>query len=413
MDLVIRNARIRGESSLRDIGIQDGKIVAIKDTIKDSCDFEVAAGGRLTVPGFVNTHIHLDKCLTGERTRSAYSAGSLDIIPAAAQVKKQFSVEDIISRALRCLKLAVSHGTTAIRTFADVDSIGGLTAVKALLEVKKRVQHDIYVDIVAFPQEGILTDPQAEELLHKAMELGANIVGGIPWYEMIDEDAKKHIDIVFEIAKKYDSDIHMLIDDTDDPDSRTLHYYAIKTIREGYEGRVSASHCGALAAYNDVYAKKVISLVKRAGMTIVANPHISLMLGGRMDKQPIRRAITRVKELAQNGVNVASGQDDVDDPYYPFGRADMLEIAHFMTHAAQLNSPPEIDLAFDVVTSNGARALRLQDYGIGIGRQADLVILDAQSVGEALRMQSDKRWVIKGGKIVAETQRSTKLNMIW
>jgi len=257
--------------------------------------------------------------------------------------------------------------------------------------------------VVAFPQEGIVRDPGTEELLYQAMELGADVAGGLPWYEMTDEDARKHIDIVFTLAKKYDSNILMLVDDTDDPNSRSLEYLAVKTMREGYRGRVTACHCGAMAAYNDTYAAKVIRLVKEADITICSNSHITLWVSGLLDRQPVRRGIARVKELLAADVNMACGQDDVNDPYYPFGKPDPLEIAFMMAHVAHLREPQELETAFDMVTGNAAKSVGLKDYGMAVGSRADLVIIDAPSVHEALRWQADRAYVIKGGRVISKS----------
>jgi cytosine deaminase len=226
---------------------------------------------------------------------------------------------------------------------------------------------------------------------------------------MTDQDAREHIDMVFSIAREYNADIHMLVDDTDDANSRSLEYLAVKTIREQYEGRVSASHCGALAAYNDIYAEKVIGLVRQAGMTIVSNPHISLVLAGRRDTEPVRRGITRVRQLVRAGVNVASGQDDVNDPYYPFGRSSQLEVALFMAHTAHLTYPDELETVFDMVTTNAARALRLRDYALEVGQPANLLVWDADSIKEILTRQVPPAQVINAGRVVAVTSLQSEL----
>ncbi|HUG37423.1 MAG TPA: amidohydrolase family protein, partial [Candidatus Limnocylindrales bacterium] len=274
---------------------------------------------------------------------------------------------------------------------------------------RARYAHLVKLEVVAFPQEGIRRDPGTEALLREAMALGADVIGGLPWYEKTDEDARRHIDIVFAIARERDADIHMLVDDTDDPNSRSLEYLAVKTEREGYAGRVSASHCGALAAYDATYAAKVIGLVKDAGITIVSNPHISLVLAGRRDREPVRRGITRVRELLRAGVNVTAGQDDVNDPYYPFGRSSQLEVALFMAHTAHLTYAGEIDTVFDMVTVNAARAMRLERYGLAIGDAGDLVVWEATTVREALARQRPPAWVVRGGAVVARTTVTSEL----
>lgn len=277
MELIIRNARIRGQEKLQEIGIENGKIAVIRDMVNEKGINEIDAQGRLTSPGFVNPHIHLDKTLLGERMW-AYGSEVFKDFNTAIRItndfKRNYTVEDVRNRAARVLESAATFGTTVTVTCVDIGTMGGLTPLKGMFEAKKAVEDIMELHIVAFPQEGILRDPGAEELLYQAMELGADIAGGLPWYEMTDEDARKHIDIVFTIAKKYHSNILMLVDDTDDANSRSLEYLAVKTIREGYHGRVTAAHCGALASYNDTYAAKVIRLVKEADITI-GPTHIS------------------------------------------------------------------------------------------------------------------------------------------
>jgi cytosine/creatinine deaminase len=416
LDLLIKNAKLRGKEGTYNVAVESGKITNItKDQIAAKAEETIDASENLLTPAFVNTHVHLDKCLTGEwiRTTADATTGSTDVIPAATMVKKRFTEEDIRKRAGRAIELSVARGCTFIRAFADVDTIGGLTAVKGLMQAKKDYSEIAELQVVAFPQEGILRDLGTEELLYKAMELGADLVGGIPWYELTNEDSVRHTNIVFEIAKKFDKDIHMLIDDTEDPAARNIEYFLVKTLRENYNGRVSAVHCrGALDSPNDTYARKIVGLAKKAQMTIVENPHISLMMYGRNDKFPIRRGITRVREFMKAGVNVATGQDDIDDPYYPFGRGDMLELAYFMCHSAYLGSPSEFEAAYDIITFNGAKAMRLPNYGIEPGCFADLIILDAKSVHEALRMQSERLYVIRKGKVVAKNKIERELIML-
>jgi len=402
VDLIIRRAKLRGHGGFKDIGVANGEIVEISDAIKKSADTEIDAGGKLTTPAFVNTHIHADKSLIGDEAGQSVDTCEGGIIRTWER-KKNYVIPEIKQRAIRVVELAAVYGTTRIRIFADVDTIGDLRPVKAMLELKKECKDLMDIQVVAFPQEGILKDEGTEEFLNKAMELGADVVGGIPWIEFGD-DQKKHVDIVFDIAKRFNSDIHMLVDDTDDPTSRTLEYLAYQTLRQKYHGRVSASHAGALSAYDNAHAARVIQMVKDAQMTMVSNPQISLMLDGRKDVGLVRRGITRVREFLAAGVNVASAQDDVSDPYYPFGRMDQLEVGFMMAHTAHLGLPSELETVYDMITCNGAKAMRYNDYGIEIGKTADIVIVDAPSVKEAFRFQPDRLYVIKKGKIIAKSR---------
>jgi len=412
IDLVIRGAALRGTEGVRDVSISDGKIAEIQEHFRGGAKDEIWAEGKLLTPGFVNIHCHLDKCLTGAWAKvwEGSELGSPQAIPSATNVKKGFTETDIVERATRALTTSVLAGTTAVRAFADVDTVGGLMAVKSLLKVKKKFAGVVDLQVVAFPQEGIVRDQGTRVVMEKAMGLGADVVGGMPWYERSPEAARKHTDIVFNLAVKYYKDIHALIDDNSDPNSRNIEYLLQKSIKEGFEGRVSASHCrGALDTPDERYARRICRLAKEAGLTVVENSHVSLFMYGRSDSHPVRRGVTRVREFLAEGVNVAVGQDDIDDPYYPFGRGDMLELALMLCHAAHLGSPAEIESAFDAVTTNPARGMRLKGYGISKGGSADLVLLDANSVHEALRLQPTRLAVIKEGRVVAKTTTRKKL----
>jgi cytosine/creatinine deaminase len=413
LDLVIKNARLRGFEGRRDIGVLDGRISAISNHIAGTGATDIDANGKLVTPGFANIHLHLDKCLTGAWASvwEGATSGSPQAIPSATKVKEKFTESDIIERATRALSTSIIAGTTAVRAFADVDTVGGLLAVKSLLGVREKFRNLLDLQIVAFPQEGIIRDEGAEELLEKSVELGADVVGAMPWYEGSREEAEKHTDIVFRIAKQYGKNIHALIDDNSDPGSRNIEYLLGRTMKEGYRGRVAASHCrGGLDSPDEDYARRIVELAREVDATVVENPHVSLFMYGRTDQHPIRRGVTRVKEFLEAGVNIAAGQDDIDDPYYPFGRGDMLEVAFVMCHAAHLGSPAEMESAFDMVTSNPARGMGLEGYGIREGSSADLVLLDATSVHEALRLQPDRLAVLKRGRLVAETKAKRELS---
>ncbi|HEY2770817.1 MAG TPA: amidohydrolase family protein [Solirubrobacteraceae bacterium] len=401
---IIRNVRLRGRSGTVDVAIDGERIAAVEESIHASSDREYDGGGSLLLPGFVNAHQHLDKCMLGNVMRPNKSQTLQEAIYITWDHKRSYTIEEIVARALPVVEEAVRYGTTAMRGFADVDTVGGLVPVQALLELRRRVEGMITFEVVAFPQEAIIRDPGCDKLMEQAMDLGADIVGGLPWYERLDRHVEDHIDFCFELAERTGTDIHMLADDTDDPTSRSLEYLAVRTIETGYHGRVTASHCGALAAYDDNHAARVIDLVREAQMTISSNAQISLVLDGRADRGLVRRGITRVGELLQAGVNVISAQDDVNDPYYPFGKPDQLEVAQYTAHVAQLTYPPQLETVMDMVTVNAAKAMRLEDYGVEPGNRADLVLVDAPTVHEALRLIPPRRLVFYGGRLVAETR---------
>jgi len=408
MELVIRNAKLGDKKELVDIGIKNGKIVEVRERIAEKGEMEIDAKGKLVAPSFVDPHIHLDKALTfgmgGENV-----IGTLEeSIAIMQEIKSKYTIEDVKKRAIEVIKLAVSNGCTIIRANADVDPIGGLIPVKGLVKAKKECSGIADIQIVAFPQEGILQSEGTEELMWKAMELGADVVGGMPANEMIDEHSKKHIDIVFDIAKKFNADIDMHVDETKDPGSKTLQYYAVKAIEEGYQGRVTAGHCLSLAYQNDYYAAKVIGLVKKAKMNITSNPLVLICEG--IDREPKTRGLTRVRDFLQAGVNVACGQDCVKDGFYLFGKADPLEVGLLMAHAAQLGTVNETKAIFDMITVNGAKALRLSDYGIEVGKKANLNVIDAPSMQEALRLQPVRSYVVKNGKVIAKNEKKSEIS---
>lgn len=403
MDLTIRNARLRGKEGTWDIGVTRDRITAVAEQLPGMATTEVDAMGSLVMPTYVSGHIHLDKCFLQEKMRPNKDYTFAECLELTWEHKARYTTEDILERANRAIQEGILNGTTVFRAFADVDSVGKLRGLEGLLALREHWRDVVHIEVVAFPQEGIIRDPGTGELMEEAMRLGADVVGGLPWFEILDDEARAHIDLCFEMAKRHDKDIHMLVDDTDNPLSRSLEYLAVKTMREEYQGRVSASHCGALAAYNEVYAHKVMDLLKQANVSISSNPHISLVVQGRYDQEPIRRGITRVKQLWQRGVNVFSSQDDVADPFYPFGRNDQQEVVSYICHTAHLAAPSEIEAAFDFVTYNAARALRLPDYGLEPGNQATLNILAAPTLREVLRLQQPPRWVIRNGKVLART----------
>lgn len=409
MDLIIRHARLRNRPGTWDIGITGDRITATGEHIEEKGTGEVDAEGNLVVPTYVNGHIHLDKCHLQERMLPNKDYSFAECLELTWEHKAQYTIEDVLERAGRAIEEGILNGTTVFRAFADVDTIGKLRPLEGLLALRERWRDVVHIEVVSFPQEGLIRDLGADLLMEEAMRMGADVVGGLPWFEMLDEDAKAHIDWCFELAKKYDKDIHMLVDDTDNPMSRSLEYLAVKTMREGYQGRVSASHCGALAAYDEVHARKVMDLVKQANISISSNPHISLVVQGRFDLEPIRRGITRVKQLWQLGVNVFSSQDDVADPFYPFGRNDQQEVVAYICHTAHMTARNEIEAAFDFITYNAARALRLEGYGLDPGCRADLNVLAAPTIPQVLRLQQPPTWIVRSGKVLARNELKREL----
>jgi len=409
MSFVIRNAHVRGQKQSVDIAVDAGKISAVGPKLPAQGAKDIDAAGSLVLPGFFNLHYHADKCLLGEIMRPNVSGTLPEAIEITNDFKRNYDPAEVATRAVRTIETGVKNGTMFFRLFCDVGTIGGLRAARGLLLAREKMKKYCRIQVVAFPQEGIVRDPGAAELMEEAIKEGCDVVGGLPWYEYSDEEARQHIDICFDLAKKHDLDIHMLVDDTDDANSRSLEYLALKTMREGFNGRVAASHCGAMATYNDVYAAKIVDMVAAAGVTISVNAHINLVCSARLDHEPKRRGIARVKELLARGANVVTSQDDVNDPYYPFGKPDPLECAAMMAHVAQLTLPHELESVVDMITVNSARAARVSDYGLAAGMRADLVVVGAPSVHEALRTQPPRRHVFKDGQEVARSTLTQEL----
>ena len=410
LDLIVRQGLLRGREAdgALDLGVKDGKIAEISANIEADGP-EIDAAGKLVAPTFIDPHVHLDKALITESVRPNVSGTLTEAIEIIWERKRNYEIEEILGRARQVVDWAVSNGTTVIRSHADVDTIGGLVPIEALVALREEVADRVDLQIVAFPQEGILRDPGTDELMDRAMELGADVVGGMPFNERTPDDSQRHIEICMLLARKYDADVDMHVDETDDVDARTLAMLTVATQRHGWQGRVTAGHTCALASYPDTYAVKVIGMVERAGIHMVTNPATNLMLQGRNDRQPIRRGITRVKELLSAGVNVTFGQDCLKDTFYPtFGQADMLEVGFLCAHAAQFSMPQEVESVFDMPTTHAARMLRLDDYGLHIGCRACFNILSAPSIQEALRTRPD-RTVIRDGRILAERRTEVTL----
>lgn len=407
MSLLIKNALLRDETDLMDIYIADGRIEQLGQGLDLSAEKVIDAEGRLTTPSLIDPHIHLDKVNILDVVRPNQSGTLTEAIEIIWDKKRTYTDEDILERSEDVVRRALKNGTLNIRTHVDVDTIGGLKPLHGILKLKQKYAGLVDIQIVAFPQEGILKDPGSQALLYQAMELGADVIGGMPANEATPDDSRKHVEICFDIAEKFKCPVDMHVDETDDPFYRTLEMVADETIKRGWQGRVTAGHTCALAAYDDHYAGYVIEKLQQARMHMITNPVTNLMLQGRHDKQPIRRGITRVKELLEAGLLVSFGQDCVSDTFYPLGSADMLQVANVTAHAAQMSLPQEIRRVYDMISHDAAAILELDDYGLAVGNWADLIILDAASERDAIRLAPDRRYVIKRGRVVAETISTT------
>ena len=394
-DILIKNARTRNYSDIVDIGIQNGKIVKIGSDLGNDAVEMLNADGGLVTESFVNGHLHLCKVYTlsmiGDEALKQYQGssmgGAMTAIELAARVKEKYYEKWIIDNVRKACMRAIQYGNTHIRAFADTDTKAKLEGVKALLKAKEEFQNSLDLQVVAFPQDGVIRDPGAEEYVRQSLELGADVVGGIPWIEYTDEDAMEHINKMFDLAKRYNKGISMLIDDAGDPTLKTLEMLCVKTIKEGWSGRVTAQHARAMCLYPEPYFRKVSALIRKANLGVVSDPHTG----------PLH---ARVKELYQMGVNVALGQDDIADAYYPFGRNNMLEVAFLAAHLLWMTTFDDMNVLYDMITTRAAKALGIDDYGLEEGKAAHLVILNAGTVWEAIWEHERPRYVIKDGKNV-------------
>ncbi len=410
MDLILRQARLQDGSTV-DIGVSHGYITALEASLATKAPLELAAAGRLTLPAFVNGQLHACKSFWGRLlAQLPAEVQRLPRFEAAHYVKQLYTVADVVKRVDETMRLAIQHGTCAIRLFGDVDEASGVVAVQGLIEIRERYRHLMKVEVVAFPQDGV-TSERTPDLMRAALAAGADVVGGIPWIEQGEAAQRRHTEMCFVLAKAFDKDLHFVCDDVADPASRTLEYVARQTLAHDYHGRVAATQCAALAFYPDDYARIVIRLLKEAGITIFANSHVSLIATEFPPRQPWPRSITRVHELLDAGVPVACGQDDIDNWFYPFGRNDLLEVAHFMAHNGQFAWQGEPNRVLPMVTTTPARVLNLPDYGLYVGAAANLLVLDALDWPRALQFQVDKRFVLLRGQVVAQTERRQSLSI--
>jgi cytosine deaminase len=394
--LLIRNARLVGRGdALADIAISDGVIAGIGARLDPDARATVDAGGNLVTPSYVNPHLHLCKVWTlpmmSEAALEAYQGNGMSqaakAIDLAAVVKANYDASWIIPNARRAVALAALHGNLHIRAFADVDTKARLEGVKALMAVREEFRGIVDIQVVAFAQDGIVREPGADALMREAMEMGADVVGGIPWIEPSAADAQAHIEFCFDLAAAFNADVSMLLDDVGSADMKTLEAMAGQAVLSGYQGRALAHHCRAMALYDDAYFAELAELLRRARVSIVSDPHTG----------PLH---ARVKDLLREGVNVSLGQDDISDAYYPFGRNNMPEVAFLAAHLLWMTKEQEIGTLYEMITTRAAVAMNLRGYGLEAGCAANLVVLDQPSVTEALRFHRAPAAVISHGRLV-------------
>ena len=395
-DILIKRARLRGKpETLVDIGIADKQIVSIGENLAGNAGMVIEAQGNLVTESFVNPHLHLCKVYTlemmGEEALTSYHGDgmgkAMSAIELAARIKEKYDETWIIKNVRKAVAQAAIFGNTHIRAFADVDSKARLEGVKALIHAREEFKGIVEIQVCAFAQDGWVREPGADKLMRQAMELGVDVVGGIPWIEYTEANIQQHVKEIFDLAQEFNKDVSMLVDDAGDPGLRSLEAMIVETIRRGWQGHALAHHARAMALYPQPYFQKVAALLKQAKMAVVSDPHTG----------PLH---ARVKELLAEGVTVCLGQDDISDAYYPFGRNNMLEVAFLGAHLLWMTTSREMETLYDMITVNAAKAMNIEHHQVEVGANANLVVLNAPNVLEALREHNAPRFVISHGNLV-------------
>ena len=402
LDLLIRNANLPDGRKRIDIAIENGSIVQMGPELDAQATREIDANDRLAAPPFVDSHFHIDSTLSYGRPRVNVSGTLLEGIELWGELKPHLTVENIKARARELCHWAIARGTLAIRSHVDV-SDNSLLAVNALLEIREEIKPYIDLQLVAFPQDGYFRYPGSVANLERALDMGVEVVGGIPHFERTMEQGAASVKALCELAAGRGLQVDMHCDESDDPLSRHIETLTFHTQRLGLQGRVTGSHLTSMHSMDNYYISKLMPLMAEARVHVVANPLINITLQGRHDTYPRRRGMTRVKELMEAGINVAFGHDALMDPWYSFGTYDMMEVAHMGLHVAQMTAVDQMQQIFEAITTNGARALGLEGYGLEPGCHADIVILQARDPQEALRLKPARLFVIRRGTVIAET----------
>jgi cytosine/creatinine deaminase len=399
LDLLLTGATLPGSKGPRDLAIRDGRLVSPEPEARQV----IALGGALVTPPLVEPHIHLDAVLTVGQPRPNQSGSLFEGIAIWAERVKSLTMEDVKARVRQVLRWQLANGVQYVRSHVDVCD-PRLRAMRALVELREEIGDQMELQIVAFPQQGILSFEGGTELMGRAVALGADVVGGIPHFELTREMGVDSVKFAFELAAEHGLRVDIHCDETDDDHSRFVEVMAAETLRHGLEGRVTASHTTAMHSYNNAYAYRVINNIARARMHMVTNPLDNSVLQGRFDSYPIRRGHTRMKELMAAGVNVCIGHDSVMDPWYPLGYGDPLQAAFVLAHYGQMSGAEELTRLFDMITVAPARALGVQDYGLEEGAPASLVVYDAPGELDAIRLIPRRRLVLRRGRVVARTE---------
>ncbi|MFM5112191.1 cytosine deaminase [Aeromonas caviae] len=403
--MLIRNVRLAGREGMWQILCQGGVIRAIEPMSTQLLSARELDGEQgLVIPPFIEPHIHLDTTQTAGEPSWNLSGTLFEGIERWAERKALLTHEDVKQRAIQTLKWQIANGIQFVRTHVDV-SDPNLVALKAMLEVREEMKEWVELQIVAFPQEGILSYPNGKALLEEALKLGADVIGAIPHFEFTREYGVESLHYVFDLAEKYQVLVDVHCDEIDDEQSRFIETLATLAYERGIGHRVTASHTTAMHSYNGAYASRLFRLLRMADINFVANPLVNIHLQGRFDTYPKRRGITRVKEMLEANINVCFGHDDVFDPWYPMGTANMLQVLHMGLHVCQIMGYEQINDSLKLISCHSARTLNVQDrYGIEVGKPANLLILPAENGFDAVRRQVPVRYSIRHGRVIADTR---------
>lgn len=411
--MLIKNVHVDNQQQAVDVRIVNGKFKEIAPKLQAGELEQVIDGqGNLLLPPFVDSHVHLDATLTAGQPEWNESGTLFDGIRIWSERKQDLTKADVKKRAKKTIQNMVAHGIQHIRSHVDVTD-PHLIAARALLELREELKDQIDLQLVAFPQEGILSYPHGRELMEQAVKEGLDVVGGIPHFEFTTEYGWQSVHFLMALADKYDRLVDVHCDEIDDPASRNLEVLATEALERGMKDRVTASHTTAMGSYNNAYTYKLFRLLKMSEINFVSNPLVNVHLGGRFDTYPKRRGVTRIKELDQAGINVSFGEDDVQDPWNPLGNGNMLDAVTMGVYIAHLMGYHQLQDAFKYVTYNGAKTMHISDqYGIEVGKPADCILLNAHDFYNALNQHVEVLYNIRHGKILAETTPAkTKVNL--
>lgn len=402
--MLIKNVHIENDPEVKDVRIENGIFKAIGKNLEASGDEVIDANGKLLLPPFIDSHVHLDATLTAGDPEWNETGTLFDGIRIWSERKQTLTKKETKERAIQTLKKQASHGIQFVRSHVDTTD-PSFTALEALLEVKDEVKDFMELQLVAFPQEGILSFKNGKNLIKQAVEMGVDVIGAIPHFEFNRNYGVDSLKYIVELAEKYDKLIDVHCDEIDDPNSRHLEVLATLAYESGLKNKVTASHTTAMGSYNDAYVYKLMRLLEMSDINMVCNPLINMHLGGRFDMYPKRRGLTRVKELLENNVNVSFGEDDIKDPWYPMGDGNMLDSIHMGIHATQLMGYSQIMNSYNLTTNNGAKTLNVTDhYGIEVGKPANCLIFNTDNFYNELNERKELLYSIHNGKVIVKTE---------